>query len=288
MSLKRLAVAVAVVFVLPVGSASAEVRSGSVTDPVDAYLHQNVDGTSYRDQDIQRVTASYDTAGSITMTFYFLDPLPAFLSRTDSTGPGLSASFNDCNLSGEATATVIALPWSDIHSGSVSVRGYEGSIAATGTLSADHRAITIQASAPVLANRAYSCVNGIELSHMQGVYCIYNVCSDYRHMTDDATDSFGIDAATAPFPAPEPERTTPPATATPGPEATDTETPTAIPSRRCVAARNALRTKQKQLKTLKAQRRSTHKRERQTALAKQIKTTRRGIAKARAVVGHRC
>src|SRR3954447_7264745 len=77
MSLKWLAVAVAVVFVLPVASASAEVRSGSVTDPTDATLHQNVDGTSYRDQDIQRITASYDTAGSITMTVYFLDPVPA-------------------------------------------------------------------------------------------------------------------------------------------------------------------------------------------------------------------
>src|SRR3954468_2739368 len=90
MSLKRLAVAVAVVFVLPVASASAEVRSGSVTDPTDAYLHQNVNGTSYRDQDIQRVTASYDTAGSITMTFYFLDPVPA--STTDSLNASLSTS----------------------------------------------------------------------------------------------------------------------------------------------------------------------------------------------------
>src|SRR3954447_1320692 len=111
MSLKWLAVAVAVVFVLPVASASAEVRSGSVTDPADATLHQNVDGTSYRDQDIQRVTASYDTAGSITMTFYFLDPVPAFKSLPDSTAEGLAASFNDCNLYGEATATVTALPW---------------------------------------------------------------------------------------------------------------------------------------------------------------------------------
>src|SRR4051794_14644416 len=85
-----LGLAVAVVLVMPVGSASAEVRSGSVTDPTDATLHQNVDGTSYRDQDIQRVTASYDTAGSITMTFYFLDPLPAYLPARDSAPDGLS------------------------------------------------------------------------------------------------------------------------------------------------------------------------------------------------------
>src|SRR3954465_7626633 len=77
MSLNRLAIAVAVVFVSLGGSASAGVRAGWVTDPVDATLHQNVNGTSHRDQDIQRVTASYDTAGSITMTFYFLDPVPA-------------------------------------------------------------------------------------------------------------------------------------------------------------------------------------------------------------------
>src|SRR3954470_16913322 len=95
MSLNKLAVAVAVavVFVSWVGPASAETRSGSVTDPADATLHQNVDGTSYRDQDIQRVTASYDTAGSITMTFYFLDPVPA------STPDTLKASFStsSCN-----------------------------------------------------------------------------------------------------------------------------------------------------------------------------------------------
>src|SRR4051794_30873088 len=195
MGLNRLAVAVAVavVLVLPVGSASAEVRSGSVTDPADATLHQHVDGTSYRDQDIQRVTASYDTAGSITMTFYFLDPVPAFQSLPDSTAEGLTASFNDCNLSGEATATVTALPWSDIHSASVSLRGYEGSINATTALSADHRAITVQASAPVLANRAYSCVNGIELGHYyESSYCGIYSCFDFRKVTTDATDSFGI------------------------------------------------------------------------------------------------
>src|SRR5689334_22344028 len=97
MSLNKLAVAVAVALMLPVGSASAEVRSGSVTDPTDATLHQNVDGTSYRDQDIQRVTASYDTAGSITMTFYFLDPVPAFDQISASAPEGLTASFNECN-----------------------------------------------------------------------------------------------------------------------------------------------------------------------------------------------
>src|SRR4051794_41536948 len=107
MGLNRLAVAVAVavVLVLPVGSASAEVRSGSVTDPADATLHQNVDGTSYRDQDIQRVTASYDTAGSITMTFYFLDPVPA------STPDTLRASFStaSCNYA-TGTALVTVFP----------------------------------------------------------------------------------------------------------------------------------------------------------------------------------
>jgi hypothetical protein len=40
-------------------------------------LHRNLDGTSYRDQDIRAVTASYATAGTITMTFSFFDPVPA-------------------------------------------------------------------------------------------------------------------------------------------------------------------------------------------------------------------
>src|SRR4051794_15802615 len=105
MSLSSLAVAAAVVLMLPAASASAEIRSGSITDPADATLHQNVDGTSYRDQDIQRVTASYDTAGSITMTFYFLDPVPA------STPDTLRASFStaSCNYA-TGTALVTVFP----------------------------------------------------------------------------------------------------------------------------------------------------------------------------------
>src|SRR3954468_23077673 len=120
MSLKRLAVAVAVVFVLPVASASAEVRSGSVPDPADAYLHRNVDGTSHRDQDIQRVTASYDTAGSITMTFYFLDPVPASAPAT------LNASFSAASscyyTTGSALVTVFPSS-SEFDSANVGIEG---------------------------------------------------------------------------------------------------------------------------------------------------------------------
>jgi hypothetical protein len=243
-----------------VGSASAEVRSGSVTDPADATMHQNVDGTSYRDQDIQRITASYDTAGSITMTFYFFDPVPASTRET------LNASFNDCNYTNEATAEVTVLPLSSTgyNSASVSIRGYEGSIQATRTLSADHRAITVQASAPVLANRAYSCVNLISQRHYDEYFhCNRYGCFNLWPVTTDAiTWGFFIDAATPAFPIPV--------------------------SDRCVAARNALPKKQKQLKKLKAQLRSTHKRKRMTALAKQIKTTKRAIAQTRAAIEQHC
>jgi hypothetical protein len=271
---------------LPVASASAEVRSGSVTDPTDATLHQNVDGTSYRDQDIQRITASYDTAGSITMVFYFLDPVPT------STPDELSASLSKDICSGRAyapagSAGVTVRPSSRSgDSAFVTVSGYGGSIQATRTLSADHRAIIVHASAAVLANRDYTCVGLISLSHDLeffhcNVYADPPYCSDYLTVTTDETDAFSIDAATPAFPVPEPE-----AAATPTP--TPTSGATSAPTHRCVAARNALRTKQKQLKKLKAQRRSAHKRKRKAALARKIDRTRRSIVIAEVVIDQHC
>ena len=100
----------------------------------------------------------------------------------------------------------------------LSIGGYEGSIKATRTLSADHRAITVQASAPVLANRDYTCVNSISLldiptrTSTATSTCDLPYCSDYSTDTTDDTDAFSIDAATPAFPTPEPE-----ATATPTP-----------------------------------------------------------------------
>jgi hypothetical protein len=263
-----------------VGSASAEVRSGSVTDPADATLHQNVDGTSHRDQDIQRVTASYDTAGSITMTFYFLDPVPdetedalqAFVPAAP-TSYGSSCWGSDT----PGTALLTVFPTSG-PSAIVTLDGYDGSIRATTTLSADHRAITVQASAAVLANRAYTCVGPISLSHLECDYTYHDIClGDYSTVTTDDTDTFSIDAATPAVPAPEPEEW-----------ATPTPTTTVTPSHRCVTARKALRKHQKQLHKLKARLRSAHTRKRKTALARQIRATRRGIARTRAVIEQRC
>ena len=104
-----------------------------------------------------------------------------------------------------------------------------------------------------------------------------NTCSDYAIATTDATDAFSIDAATPAFPIPDSE-----ATVTPAPEDTVT------PSDRCVPARNMLSKKQKQVKKLRAQRRSTQKRKRKIALTKQIAKTRRGIAKTRRVIERQC
>src|SRR3954452_1892527 len=59
------------------GHALAEVRTAIVNDPRDATLHENVDGTSYREPyDIKSVQVSYDTAGSISITLAFYEPLP--------------------------------------------------------------------------------------------------------------------------------------------------------------------------------------------------------------------
>ncbi|WP_028065503.1 hypothetical protein [Solirubrobacter soli] len=276
MGLKRLAVALAVVVMVPAGSASAEVRSGSVADPVDSPLHQNVDGTSYRDQDIQRVTASYDTAGSLTMTFYFLDPVPA------STPDTLQASFSaaSCDYA-TGTALLLLPPSSRSYSpASVTLSGYEGSVPTTRTLSADHRAITVQASAPALANRDYGCVHLISLWRVNKVpfHCdTYPVvtCTDLEKAVTDDTTAFSIDAATPAIPSPEPEGTA-------------TQTPTVTPTDPCGTARDALRKKKQQAKKLTAQRRAARTRQRKRALTKQLETTKRGIANAKAKIDVYC
>jgi len=97
----------------------------------------------------------------------------------------------------------------------------------------------------------------------------------------DTAGVFGLDAATPADPGPEPEGTV---TDTPS----DTDEDTAAPTARCVAARSALRTKQKQVKKLQAQRRATHKPARKRALDKRIATAKRSIVKTRAVISQRC
>ena len=94
-------------------------------------------------------------------------------------------------------------------SANVSIGGYEGSITATRTLSADHRAITVQASAPVLANREYTCVGWISLWHSyEDYHCDAPLhLLHYSIATTDDTDAFSIDAATPAFPPPESEAT---------------------------------------------------------------------------------
>jgi hypothetical protein len=73
----------------------------------------------------------------------------------------MTAFFADAScVYGAGGALVSVQPSTDkFDTGVVGINGYKGAISATRTLSADHRAITVRASAPVLANRPYSCVH---------------------------------------------------------------------------------------------------------------------------------
>lgn len=273
--------AVAAIFLLLVGSASAEVRSGSVTDPVDSKLHRNVDGTSYRDQDIQRVTTSYDTAGSISMTFYFLDPVPE--STEDQLGATIDCNYVQGDLAEAALSVIADASGSRSGFAIMLINGYEGAIPTTRSLSADHRAITVRASAPILANRAYGCVNFVSLWHMyEDFHCESYGCFETSKATTDETSNFDLDAATAPIPPPAAEAAEVPS-ATPGPMVNASP---ADP--RCIVARKVLRAKQKQVKKLKAARRAAHKRKLKAALTKQIRAAELRIVSIRITIDTRC
>src|SRR3712207_2616822 len=71
--MRSLLLAILLVLLLPTG-AFADVREGRVSDPRDGTLHENVDGSSYRDPDIELVAARYDSAGSISLHVRLFEP----------------------------------------------------------------------------------------------------------------------------------------------------------------------------------------------------------------------
>jgi hypothetical protein len=165
--------------------------------------------------------------------------------------------------------------------GGLALDGYEGEMSGPTTLSADHRAITVRWSSPVLANRDYRCIGSVKMHHLTESYWRCDPhCTNIVDVVTDTTEMFSLDAAT-------------PADPGPAPEGTDTDTDTAEdtpaePSARCVAARSTLLKQQKQIKTLQAQRRATHKLARKRTLGKRIATVKRDIVKTRHVIYVRC
>lgn len=140
----------------------AEVRSVAVDDPADAT--PTISGTP-NNPDVSKVTASYDSAGSITMTIDFYNAYTAldysqnyaFWSNFSFGGPyqaddpGTSCS---AVISGQhhvyATSTVFF--------DRATVSGFDGYLSFTRTASPDNKSITLTASSPSLANRDIRCM----------------------------------------------------------------------------------------------------------------------------------
>lgn len=144
--------------------ASADVRTGQRDDPTDATLHQNVDGTSYRDPDIQKVAVSYDTSGSVRLDVTYLDVLPAGGTSADISinASEFSVSGPSCGSAVAGDATITYYPQrnqSASTAASVRLQGFEGTIAAETTVSPDQKTVTVTASAPTMAGRGYRCVS---------------------------------------------------------------------------------------------------------------------------------
>jgi hypothetical protein len=151
---------------LPAGAA-ADVREGRTDDPVDATLHENVDGSSYRDPDIELVAVRYDTAGSIQFHLRLYEAitdrnsLPSFRvcaldreSVSDGSEPACSyfGAKGDLSFSGSYSAS------SSRH---FELEEYEGTIPATVNFSDDGRSVYIDGSHPALANRGYNAADSV-------------------------------------------------------------------------------------------------------------------------------
>jgi hypothetical protein len=148
-------------------SASAEIRSVSVSDPADAT--PTISGVP-NTPDIRQVDVVYDSAGAISFTVSFhhavnqLDTsqIYAFYSTfsvgaaASSTDPGLG-----CALGGPGS---IASGQHHVFANSTTfydrstVTGFSGDLVYARSVSADNTQVTIAASSPVLANRDYRCL----------------------------------------------------------------------------------------------------------------------------------
>ena len=155
--------------VLP-AAAQAEIRDGSVTDPQDQA--QSVDGRNR--VDLAGMYVRYDTTGTLSITAQFFD---AYENTSGIGGGDLAVRISDagyyssgkpvCTGSGPIGGVFLyasIYPSSYASSGSVSISGYDGSIAAPRSRSADGKELTWTVTHPLLADRNYICVTSASLS----------------------------------------------------------------------------------------------------------------------------
>lgn len=163
-------VAVALVgILLSPATASAEIRTATAIDPPDAT--PTVSGIP-DNPDISQVDVTYDSAGSLTITAHFYNPVNAVNTSehfdfwsTFIVGEGSASSLYPgfCGPSSGAAGAVdgqhhvYSSVGTSIYN-QADVRGYSGKLQFTRSESADRRSVTISATSPALANHNYTCL----------------------------------------------------------------------------------------------------------------------------------
>lgn len=166
--MRRCFLCAAVLWCMLTGVARAEIRTAHVADPADA--QPSVSGRPSQ-PDIEEVIATYDSAGSLSITARFYNAFSAvdtsenfdfWASFGVSTGsdrswePGTcSASFGPGDVHGQHHVfSSVGTVFFD----RASVTGYSGYLSFSRVVSPDQRSVTISATSPVLAGRDFRCL----------------------------------------------------------------------------------------------------------------------------------
>lgn len=184
------------VCVTAVAAAQAEVRVGSGTDPRD--VPEAVSGG--RQPDIEGVRVSYDSAGVLSVTVRLFEPWTqtskAYPNFDIAIGSSSTSYSYSCSTSGQGDVFMLGyLDPASASKGAVSLMGYDGSIPAERSFSADGRETTFTVQAPQLAGRNYICATSSSVFRSDP----YGHCSpsinnceriSYRYTGDTASEFF--------------------------------------------------------------------------------------------------
>jgi len=190
-------------------AASADTRTASKTDPRDTERHEQLDGTvRYDSWDIERVSAGYDdTAGTLTLTVRFYDPMPGGFIDQHEYQVGISHDGCFTTEKGDFNVSLdtgeIARPgldpllaptpgFEDLKRSMVWLTELEGDVPYTVQVAADLREFTLTASHPALAGRDYQCVSAGEVGSSWGAGCNTATCWDGGTLTIDRHRSFWL------------------------------------------------------------------------------------------------
>lgn len=208
--MRRLLVLLALASVVPPGVAAADVREGRTLDPRDGRLHEHVDGSSYRDTDIELVAVRYDTAGAISIHVRLFEP---FADRNDlprfqvcsAEAPRERDPDEDpsCPYPGERGDLTFSGAYSASSPRLFELSGYEGTIPATISFSDDGRSLFVDGRHPALADRGYNVADSVVYDgDVANGFLLYGpgaftACSDGLDNDADETidrEDYGCDA----------------------------------------------------------------------------------------------